>query len=310
LDFGRWSGAGVRPRGFWAGWGGWLTTIAIGAIVVALLVGWVLLWVNRPQGPSISLLVLGCIAFTLVLAMLATLQTRLAKNWRLQQAEALFLTGISHNLKTPISGIRTAAQTLRTATLDNEQRHALLNVIVAETRRLSLRVENVLETGRLEVETQVFDEAPLDLADLLSGMLRGAEGVVSTRGGELQSDIPGPVWVHGDDHALRLLFDNLMDNALKYTDDAPQVGVTLVEREPFALVRIMDGGIGFSQQDDGMLFRRFQRGDTGRAGTGLGLPLARAIARGHGGEVHVYSDGPGLGAVAEVWLPLVGATHG
>jgi len=294
----------VRRRSFWAGWGGWLLTIGMAAVVVALLVGWVLLWVYRPEGPSISLLVLGCLAFAGIVAMLTILQVRLQKHWRLRQAEAVFLTGISHNLKTPISGIRAAAQALTSGTVDAERATLLLQAIVAETRRLSLRVDNVLETGRLEVERRATESVLVDMAQLLSGTVRDLRAVVQTQGGSLRWEDVEPIWVVGDTHGLRLLIDNLVDNALKYSERQPRIEMLLSVRDGYCYLRIADGGMGFDPDRSDVLFRRFQRGDTGRAGSGLGLPLARAIAQGHGGDVHVHSDGQGKGAVAEVWLPL------
>jgi len=299
----------VRRRGFWAGWGGWLTTIAMGTVVVALLVGWVLLWVNRPEGPSMSLLVLGCLAFAGIIAMLATLQVRLQKHWRLRQAEAVFLTGISHNLKTPISGIRAAAQALTASEVDADRRELLLNAIVAETRRLSLRVDNVLETGRLEVERRGTESVLVDVAQLVDATVRDLRPVIETQGGTMHVDGGDPLWVEGDSHGLRLLIDNLVDNALKYSDGKPTLSMSLGTHDGFCHLRIADDGVGFDPDRTDVLFQRFQRGDTGRSGSGLGLPLARAIAQGHGGDVHVHSDGVGLGAVAEVWLPLAQGEH-
>ncbi|MDP6945335.1 MAG: sensor histidine kinase, partial [Myxococcota bacterium] len=108
-----------------------------------------------------------------------------------------------------------------------------------------------------------------------------------------------------EDRALKLLFDNLLDNALKYTDGAPSIDIAAELKDGFALVCVRDHGLGFDPREAPRLFRRFGRGETGRPGTGLGLSLAQAIARGHGGDVHLHSDGEGAGAIAEVWLPLV-----
>jgi signal transduction histidine kinase len=306
IDLAPGTGFHFRRRSFFVGWGGIIITISMCALVVALLVGWVLLWVNRPGGPSITLLVLGCVAFTLVLIVLAVFQQRLWAHWRLRQAEAAYLAGISHNLRTPISAIRAAAQTLQTQSLEPEQREMLLLAIVYESRRLGLRVDNVLETGRLEVERQAFAEIPINLSLLLSAKADEIRGLVSSREGSLSTEFADGIWVTGDEHALRLVIDNLIDNALNYADGAPHLTMLLFELDNFALIRICDQGLGFNPKDSKDLFKRFSRGETGRSGSGLGLSLAQSIARGHGGEIHLFSDGPGKGAVAEVWLPLAG----
>ena len=294
-----------RRRTFWAGWGGIIITVSIGVLVVGLLVGWVLLWVSRPEGPSITLLTLGCIAFTAVLAILATLQNRLSTYWKLQQAEALFLTGISHNLRTPVAAIRVAAQAMDTSGGDPEQRERLRQAIIHETRRLSLRVDNVLESSRMEVEKQAFSQEVVDLNELVSSVGEAARGIAEVLDGQIRFQFDPDLKVHGDARALRLMLDNVMDNAIKFADPKPDIMVIIEAKHGFALTRIIDSGIGFSEHQKSEFFRRFGRGDTGRPGLGLGLALARLVARGHGGDVHLHSAGIGKGAAAEIWLPLI-----
>lgn len=293
----------VRPS-FWSGWGGTLTTLVMAAFVVALLVGWVFLWVQRPGGPNIPLLTLGCIAFTLLLVLLATLQNRIHAHWRLRQAEAIYLAGVSHNLRTPISAIRAAAQALAHTDPTQGGHAELISSIIAETRRLGLRVDNVLESGRLEVERLAFESHPVSLTRMVEAIAEETRAVTRYRGGTFTLRAEPEVWVDGDTRALRLLLDNLVDNALKYSRGTPQLEVRLFSRDAFALVQVMDQGFGCDPEEVRRWMRRARRFDRRRAGTGLGLPLARAIARGHGGDLHLYSEGKDRGATAELWLPL------
>ena len=294
----------LRAKSFWAGSGGLVITIIMGALIVALLVGWVLLWIPRGGGLSIVMLTLGSAAFAAVLAALFLLLNRLRAQSRLRQAEAAFLTGMSHNLRTPISAIRAAAQTLQSDSLIDDQRLKLATAIVSETRRLGLRVANVLEAGRLEVEPLRFAPESVDLVALIQHALSGVEDVVYGRDGSISFVHPQALWVHGDPNALALVIDNLIDNAVTYSDASPHLEVVLKQEHALAWVGLRDRGIGFDPNTEDLLFRRFSRADTGRTGTGLGLALARAIAKGHGGQVHLSSQGTGKGAVAELWLPI------
>ena len=292
-------------RSFWGGWGGVVATIFMAVTVVGLLVGWVLLWVRQEGAPNLTLLILGCVGFGLLLTMLFTVQNRLSAYWRMSQAEAAYLAGVSHNLRTPVSAIRAAAQTLQQTELNDEQRTRFLEAIVRETRRLALRIDNALETGRLEVERRAFDSAAVPLHELLPQCVAETALVAEARGGHARMPaFSEELWVRGDSRALKLLFDNLLDNALKYTDAAPAIALQSSRHGTFALIQVVDQGLGFDPRDTARLFRRFGRGDVSRPGTGLGLSLAQAIARGHDGDLHLHSAGERQGAVAEVWLPL------
>jgi signal transduction histidine kinase len=304
LELGALGGLELRAKSFWAGAGGIVSTIILGMLIVALLVGWVLMWARRIDGLSIAMLTLGSAAFALVLAGLFLLLNRLRKQARLRQAEAAFLTGMSHNLRTPISAIRAAAQALQSDGIDAEQRQRLAGAIVSETRRLGLRVANVLEAGRLEVEPLRFAPEPLDFVALIERSLSGVRQLIEGRDGTLIFDHPVEVWVQGDPGALALVIDNLIDNAVTYSDTSPHLEVLLEVHGEMVWLGLRDRGIGFDPATEQLLFRRFSRADTGRAGTGLGLALARAIAKGHGGQVHLSSRGLGSGALAEIWLPL------
>ena len=198
LELGALSELELRAKSFWAGSGGLVITVIMGALIVALLVGWVLLWIPRGGGAGIVMLTLGSAAFAAVLSALILLLNRLRAQARLRQAEAAFLTGMSHNLRTPISAIRVAAQAIQNEGLESAQRAKLASAIVSETRRLGLRVANVLEAGRLEVEPLRFAPEAVDLVALVERSLSGVEELIKERDGSLSFEHPQAVWVHGD----------------------------------------------------------------------------------------------------------------
>lgn len=292
----------VRRRGFWAGWGGVITTTAFALVLVALLVGWVILWVSRPD-TSIALLTLGTLGLVAVLAVLFTLLNRVRHSTHLRNAEAAFLTAVSHNLRTPIAGIRAAAQTLQRADLDPKVQVQLRAAIIAESDRLARTIDNILETGRLEVERRAFAAEPVDLRELAKEAMAHLKLVSDVSGVSLELAPGPPVRVLGDARSLRMLVDNLLDNALKYSDPPGAIRIRFGAEDGWTLLQVADQGIGFEAAEGDALFKRFRRGDGGRAGAGLGLALARSIARGHGGEVTLSSAGQGEGATAELWLP-------
>lgn len=290
----------VRVRGFWSGWPGLVATAVMGLVIVALLVGWVLLWVLRPEGPSVTLLTLGTVSFAALLAAIFTLIAVLRRTVRLHHAEATFLTAVSHHLRTPIAGIRAASQMLNHPGLTPEQHARLVTSIVGETDRLARLVENVMETGRLETgHKRLYPEA-MDVGALLLQAVRERQAGTTSR---LAAAIEGPLPIVGERHSLRLLIDNLLDNAIKYSPTEAEIRLRAARENERVVVTITDPGCGFDADIEPRLFTRFERGDTGTHGWGLGLALSRAIARAHGGDVTLTSPGRGQGATATLTLP-------
>lgn len=291
----------VRARGFWSGWPGLVVTAFLALVIVALLVGWVLLWVLRPEGPSVTLLTLGSVSFAALLAALVTLIAVHRRTVRLHHAEATFLTAVSHHLRTPIAGIRAASQMLDHPGLTPAQHARLVTAIVGETDRLARLVENVMETGRLERgRTGLLAEA-LDVGALVTQTVRERQAGTTSR---LTAWVEGPLPIVGERQSLRLLIDNLLDNAIKYSPPEAEISLRATRETDHVVVAIIDPGCGFDPEMRARLFTRFERGDTGSHGWGLGLALSRAIARAHGGEVALTSAGRGHGATATLTLPM------
>lgn len=296
----------LGERGFWAGPAGLVVALLSMLLVIALLVGWVVVWALDDDGPNATWLTLGPVAFSLLLALLAGLFWSLRRSSRLRAVELAFLTGASHNLRTPLTAIRTGLQTLATTEgLSLEDKRLLFTAVTNETHRLELRIDNLIETARLDLERRPYERRPIDLVTLVREVLDEARWAFAAAGGTFAHPAADePLMVYGDRRALRLLFENLVDNALKYAEGPPRVDVSCTRSAEHAVVRIRDHGLGFSPTDTPAIFSGSRRGDTGRKGSGLGLRLARVIARGHGGEVRLDSEGLHRGATAEVWLPL------
>lgn len=296
-----------RKQHFWTGPSGFVVMVLTLLVVVALLIGWVLAWAADEDGPNAVWLTLGPIAFSLVVALLTGLFWSLRHSTRLRQAEIAFLTGASHNLRTPLSAIRAGLQTLKTTgdKLRPEDTTLLFEAIMNETNRLELRIDNLIETARLDLEHAPYDIGAFDLITLVREVLEEARWAFTARGGTFTLDVHDePLVIDGDRRAIKLVLENLVDNALKYSDGPPVVDITCAQSAEHSIVRVVDQGIGFASEADQDLFSGDRQGDTQRRGSGLGLRLSRAIARGHKGEVRLYSPGPKQGAIAEVWLPI------
>lgn len=216
-----------------------------------------------------------------------------------------FAASAAHELRTPLATMR-----------------AQLELAVESPPELAERTETMARLLRTTTRLEALTERLLLLATPYDAMLddRGAsmaqlvEGLVDRRFGEhaarLQLSVcEDDALVLGDEHLLASMLDNLVDNALKYSDGP--VRVSLVVQDDAVVLDVQDQGAGISEQDEAELFRPFRRGpgDRPRLGHGLGLPLARHIARASGGQVELLR-GAAVGTTVRIRLPRHRSVHG
>jgi signal transduction histidine kinase len=221
------------------------------------------------------------------------------------QAEQRFVADASHELRAPLTAIQANLELLeRRPDLPPEARREAVAEAGREARRLAALVADLLALARADAGVALRRE-PVELDRVL--LDAAAEARHLGRGPRLEVGALEPVAVQGDRDRLRQLLLILLDNALKYTPPAGQVTVGLRRDGTAAELFVRDTGVGIAPEHLARVFERFYRADAARArdpgGSGLGLPIARWIARQHGGDVSLASE-PGRGTTATVRLPL------
>jgi signal transduction histidine kinase len=223
---------------------------------------------------------------------------------RLSALRADFVSLVSHELRSPMAAVIGSARTLqeRWRELRPDQREAFLSVIADETTRLSTLVGDVLDTSRIEAGTFGYAFAEVDLGELVRESV-AAHGIGQDEV-RLTSDLPsGLPDVIGDATRLRQVVDNLISNAIKYSESGGVVRVEAGVDNGHVVVRVCDNGPGIAPEHHAQIFEKFGRVvGTARPGTGLGLFLSRSFAEAHGGSLAVDSA-PGEGAVFILSIP-------
>ena len=228
---------------------------------------------------------------------------------RLEGVRRDFVANVSHELKTPLTVIRGIVETMLDDTeMDPSTRFRFLEKAEAQTQRISLIVSDLLRLARLEAEESNFHYEILDLRELITGSVRALQGSADGRSIALGLDVPPePVYVAGDREALRLVADNLLDNAVKYSRPQGRVDVRVRRDGGRALLEVEDTGVGIAPAERERIFERFYRVDKARSrelgGTGLGLSIVRNAVHAHQGVVTCESE-LGRGSTFRVWLPL------
>jgi heavy metal sensor kinase len=219
-----------------------------------------------------------------------------------------FTADASHELRTPISLIRTEAEiALRKSRTDEEYRDALFHILT-EAETTSSMVEKLLSLARADSGSQALEIRPVDLRKIVVKAAGEWRTVASFRTvGFTETVTSEDLRVAGDKTALQQLLNILLDNAIKYTPAPGGVSLSLEERGDRAVLKVIDSGIGIAPEDQTRIFERFYRADKARSrelgGAGLGLAIALWIVQQHHGSISVESA-LGKGSTFEVHLPL------
>jgi two-component system sensor histidine kinase SenX3 len=276
------------------------------AFAIALNVSWILL-----NWREVALLVFGIIFFVLIIIGLVLNTTFLIREIRRNEQHDAFINAVTHELKTPIASIRLHLETLKARELREEQRQDFYNVVLADTDRLLQTVEQVLRAGRTGHRGRRINSALIDFGGLVSECvdLARVRYDLEPRSVNYYELVSGErPQVSGDAEELRAAVSNLLDNAIKYSDQEVQVSVEVAALDQKRVaVRIRDRGVGIPSAQLKRIFKRFYR-VPGRVmarvkGTGLGLFIVRSVVEKHGGRVFAESPGLGQGSTFTIQLP-------
>jgi len=227
------------------------------------------------------------------------------------EMQADFINNMTHEFKTPLATISLAADTIansRVITDENKVRH-FVSMIKKENSRMNRQVETILQIATLDKHEMDFAFNPVDMHEVISQAIDTIEIQVTDRGGVInrQLDASNSV-INGDAEHLRNLVHNLLDNANKYSEKAPDITVTTRSNDSGIFLEVSDRGMGMSKSVQNRVFERFYREATGNIhnvkGFGLGLNYVKAITDAHGGTVSVESE-PGKGSIFTVFLPFM-----
>jgi signal transduction histidine kinase len=260
------------------------------------------------------------VLFILVVMSLAALwfSTRQAgEEIQLAEAKTSFLANVSHELKTPLALIRLAGETMELGRVRNEEeRHKFLQIISRECRRLTHMINNVLNFAKIEAGRKEFHFHPTELQRVVSETMETFERQFEERKFEIKVDVPDdlPI-VEADSEAITQCLVNLIDNAMKYSEDERFIEVRARVELPGAdgdrgkaTISVTDHGVGISPREKHRIFDKFTRAESGLVhnvrGSGLGLSLVRHIMQAHDGRIELQST-PGRGSTFTLVMPVL-----
>lgn len=219
-----------------------------------------------------------------------------------------FVANVSHELKTPLTAVKGALETLLEGALEDPvNARRFLEVAARHTERLAAIVDDLLSLSRLEQQEEaelVKQRFPLETA--AREAVQVCQSKASAKGITLELEAEAELTVEADPRMLEQALTNLIDNAIKFSPQGSRVRITVGRRNGQAAVAVQDFGIGIPKKDQSRVFERFYRVDPARSrelgGTGLGLAIVKHIVLAHGGSIELESE-PGAGSTFTILLP-------
>lgn len=235
-------------------------------------------------------------------------------NAMLQRIEAAFrritqfTADASHELRTPISLIRTRAEVTLRKSRDNQEYRNALHEILEESERISRLIENLMLLARTDIGTEALHFKQINVCEIAQRASTQGKILADARQIQWSEIIPElPLWVTADPDSLGRLLLILVDNAIKYTPIRGSVSICVIKSNGHVQIEVRDTGIGITESDLPHVFERFYRADSARSrdsgGAGLGLSIGQWIAKAHLGDITVQSS-PERGSAFLLKLPL------
>ncbi len=231
----------------------------------------------------------------------------ITKEHKLDIMRTEFVANVSHELKTPITTIKSYTETLIDGDVDEKTRKGFLNVIENECDRMGRLVTDLLDLSNLDYQSTNWDKSEHSIAALINEIILKLRITLKENNHHLSLDIEEDLpLVNIDKDGIERVLLNIIYNAIKYTEEGGEIGIKVRKRDVYVDIEVRDTGVGIPEEDIERIFERFYRVEKGRSreqgGTGLGLAIAKQIVAAHNGHISLDSK-VGQGTRINVQLP-------
>ena len=213
---------------------------------------------------------------------------------QLDEMRKEFVANVSHELKTPLTSIKSYTETLMDSDLEGEARLRFLKVIERESNRMVSLVRDLLQLSNMDNHTLSLKFAKLDSYEMIDGAIESLAPMAEQKHQKMHLQVEKDIQsIYGDFHSVQRILNNIISNAIKYTPERGEIYILAKNRGPRVLIQVKDTGIGIPGKDMERIFERFYRVEKGRSrqmgGTGLGLSIAKELIEAMGGSIQLTS---------------------
>lgn len=219
-----------------------------------------------------------------------------------------FIANVTHELKSPLASVQLYLETLETRDLPRDRQVEFIHMMQQDAERLNQLISSILNIARLEQKKIAHDFHAVPAGEFFAQLIEQARQQFKLSEEQVRFRGESDALIIADKHAMQIVMNNLFDNAIKYSEKAVQIDITLSQHLKYTTLTFSDQGIGIAPRQQKKIFRKFHRVQDKNSpsvkGTGLGLYWVREIIRYHKGRISVASNGPGQGTVFSIQLPL------
>ena len=250
----------------------------------------------------------GCFLMLLILAGVYVIFVYWNKQNRLNQMQSNFVASVSHELKSPLASIQLYLETLKYQDVSSEERKDFVETMLTDTKRLSELIDNILQSSKADPTSMALQFQPVNLEVFLAEVIKGYKRQLEEKKCFVNLKREDSPTLNVDPKALRMVFNNLISNAIRYSPVGSTLTIHLHKIGKYWGIDFEDQGFGFEKKDMKKIFRKFyrvQNTDTQNIeGAGLGLFISSEIVKNHKGRLKVSSPGRGKGSLFSVLLPV------
>lgn len=218
-----------------------------------------------------------------------------------------FVANVSHELKTPITTIKSYTETLMGPNIDEDINQRFLEVINSECDRMGRLVNELLQLSNIDYKKANWDKVESSVNQILTEAIKKLGLAFKEKNQSITTNLGDLPELKLDKDSIEQVFLNVLSNAMKYTEEEGQIYIDTYKEDEKIIISIKDNGIGISHEDQARIFERFYRVEKGRSrelgGTGLGLSIAREIIEAHEGALIISSE-YGKGTMVNIELPI------
>lgn len=265
------------------------------------------------DSPSIFIFVGGIILLVAIEFVMSVIFRNLNVQLRLRRLYDNFIANVTHELKSPLASIQLYLETLKSRELSSEQIEKFTNFMLKDAGRLNNLINSILEISRLEQKKIAHDYHVFEGEKIVRSLILESVEQIQLPPENISIKGNSSAKIVLDKNAFKIVIDNLIDNAIKYTTGKPKIDVKIAVVKKWFAIEFSDKGIGIEPHQLKKVFKKFYRisdiNIPNVKGTGLGLYWVREILRSHGGKIICFSKGIDTGTTFKIELPVYRVSH-